>query len=105
VKSIDLLDNEYVRKVVVVLGASERKYMEYMSNSNSHFVSDMEMATDAQKPFALYIVKEVEIWDIESDRVSRDRNVRNIVPGDHIGGVVVYNEEKDRWEYDTLTIG
>jgi hypothetical protein len=38
-----------------------------------HFVSDMEMATDAQKPFALYIVKEVEIWDIESDRVSRDR--------------------------------
>jgi hypothetical protein len=58
-----------------------------------------------QKPFALYIVKEVEIWDNESDRVSRDRNVRNIVPGDHIGGVVVYNEEKDRWEYDTLTIG
>jgi hypothetical protein len=64
--------------------------MEYQLNS--HFVSDMEMATDAQKPFALYIVKEVEIWDIESDRVSRDRTF-SIVPGDHIGGVV-YNEEK-----------
>jgi hypothetical protein len=48
----------------------------------------MEMATDAQKPFALYIVKEVEIWDIESDRVSRDRTFATS-PGDHIGGVVV----------------
>jgi hypothetical protein len=78
--------------------------MEYMSNPTP-FCFGYGNATDAQKPFALYIVKEVEIWDNESDRVSRDRNVRNIVPGDHIGGVVVYNEEKDRWEYDTLTIG
>jgi hypothetical protein len=63
VKSIDLLDNEYVRKAGVVLGASERKYMH---NQLQPILFRYGNAGLAQKPFALYIVKEVEIWDNES---------------------------------------